>query len=271
MSARSIRRAAERQSRKLGIVDVLRPSTGALNSSAAAEIASEPPSEARLAANRENAQKSSGPKTPEGKAASSLNAVKTALTGRTVLLPSDDAVEYERHILAYEKELRPFGQQERDLAHSIADSVWRLRRIRSLEQAFFSKGRVEFAEMFPEAEPAIRVALIELHTFESYEKKLRNLALQEARLARRRDKEIVELRLLQEERKKSRQEDLKAAATLYQAAKRDSAAFNPAELGFVFSIDDIEAFLNTANKGDAIAPGANGLPNHAAAASSRQL
>ena len=42
-------------------------------------------SEARLAANRENAQKSTGPKTPEGKAKSSLNAVKCGLTGNTVL------------------------------------------------------------------------------------------------------------------------------------------------------------------------------------------
>ncbi|MBV9938821.1 MAG: hypothetical protein JO150_09975 [Acidobacteriaceae bacterium] len=42
-------------------------------------------SERRLAANRANAQWSTGPQTPEGKAKSSLNAVKTGLTGRTVL------------------------------------------------------------------------------------------------------------------------------------------------------------------------------------------
>jgi hypothetical protein len=39
-----------------------------------------------------------------------LNAVKTALTGRTVLLASDDSVEYERHILAYQTELKPVPQ-----------------------------------------------------------------------------------------------------------------------------------------------------------------
>ena len=37
---------------------------------------SKPISEKRLAANRENAKKSSGPRTPEGKARSSRNAVK---------------------------------------------------------------------------------------------------------------------------------------------------------------------------------------------------
>lgn len=43
-------------------------------------------SERRLAANRANTQLSTGPRTPEGKAKSSLNAVKTGLAGRTVLL-----------------------------------------------------------------------------------------------------------------------------------------------------------------------------------------
>jgi hypothetical protein len=54
-------------------------------------------SEARLAANRENPQKCSGPVTPEGKAKSSLNAVKHGLTGATVLFTHpDDAANYAR-------------------------------------------------------------------------------------------------------------------------------------------------------------------------------
>ena len=58
----------------------------------------EPISDARLAANRANAQLSTGPLSPEGKAKSSLNAVKTGLTGRTVLLPADDAAVYRQHL-----------------------------------------------------------------------------------------------------------------------------------------------------------------------------
>ena len=48
-------------------------------------------SAAQVAANQANAQLSTGPKTTEGKASSSRNALKTGLTGRTMILPKDQA------------------------------------------------------------------------------------------------------------------------------------------------------------------------------------
>jgi hypothetical protein len=54
--------------------------------------------------------------------------------------------------------------------------------------------------MFEEHELADRPHLIDAHTFLVYEKQIRNLQLQEARLARRREKETAELRALQQER-----------------------------------------------------------------------
>jgi hypothetical protein len=134
---------------------------------------------------------------------SSLNAVtavKTGLTSRTVLLPADAAAEYQRHLAAFEQELQPVGPRECELAQSIADTWWRLRRIPALEMAFFAKGRIEFADLFKECELDARPHLIDAHTFIVYEKQIRNLQLQEARLARRREKETAELRALQEER-----------------------------------------------------------------------
>ena len=157
-------------------------------------------SPAQLAANQRNAQLSTGPTSDIGKAKSCLNAVKTGLTGRTVLLPSEDAAEYERHIRAYEKELEPVGQIESDLVQSIADTTWRLSRIPALEMAIFAQGHLEFADSFDEHDPSLRSSLIELQTFTKYEKQLRNLHLQEGRLGRRREKETAELRRLQAER-----------------------------------------------------------------------
>jgi hypothetical protein len=69
----------------------------------------------RLAANRANALLSTGPTTSEGKAKSSLNAVKTGLTGRTALLTSEDAALYETHVERFREELQPVGERETQL------------------------------------------------------------------------------------------------------------------------------------------------------------
>ncbi len=162
---------------------------------------------AQIAANQKNAQLSAGPTSEAGKAKSSLNAVKSALTGRTVLLPGDHAAEYQRHLAAFTDEFQPAGLRECELVQSIADTWWRLRRIPALEMALFAKGRIEFANLFEEADLAARPHLIDAHTFLVYEKQIRNLQIQEARLARRREKEMAELRELQQQRKEKEEQN----------------------------------------------------------------
>jgi hypothetical protein len=260
VTPRSIRRAAERKARKLARkAEKSQMLNAGLQANACADeyfdeklCFVEPEagmpsstSAAQVAANRANAQLSTGPKTPEGKAIASLNAVKTALTGRTVLLPGDDAAEYERYIRAYEDELKPVGQRESDLVQSIADTAWRLRRIPALEAAVFARGHLEFAESFNEHDPSLRPGMIELQTFLKYEKQLRNLQLQEARLARRREKETAELRKLQQERKTEQAQALDTAARQYVIARKSNQSFDLAANGFEFSILEIECYLNS--------------------------
>ncbi|HEY3454131.1 MAG TPA: hypothetical protein VGK64_05965, partial [Bryobacteraceae bacterium] len=62
---------------------------------------------AQIAANQKNAQLSTGPVSQSGKAKSSLNAVKSGLTGRTVLLPSEDAALYQAHVSEFTKYYEP--------------------------------------------------------------------------------------------------------------------------------------------------------------------
>ncbi len=180
---------------------------------------------AQIAANQKNAQLSAGPTSEAGKAKSSLNAVKSGLTGRTVLLPGEDAAEYQRHLSAFTGEFNPAGLRECELVQSIADTWWRLRRIPALEMALFAKGRIEFANLFEEEDLAARPHLIDAHTFLVYEKQIRNLQIQEARLARRREKEMAELRELQRQRKEKEEQNANgfvfskpAAATLTPAS-----------------------------------------------------
>lgn len=224
MTPRSIRRAQERKANKLA------------RKAATAAAANSSISEAQLIANRENAHLSTGPKSNDGKAISSLNAVKTGLTGRTVLLPTDDAAEYQRHIEGYMKEFQPIGQRESDLVQSIADTQWRLLRIPSLESGIYALGHLEFKDAFEEHDASLRPGMIEVKTFLAYERQLRNLHLQESRLQRRREKEIAELRALQSQRQRKEAEDLENDGQALSPGT--SKISRPAENGFVFSTGD---------------------------------
>jgi hypothetical protein len=196
-----------------------------------------PISDARAEANRANAQHSTGPRTAAGRAKVSLNAVKTGLTGCTVVLPSEDAELYRTHIAGYEKELQPVGIQECHLVQSLADLRWRLNRIPGLEIAIYSYGRAEFADMFADSPEPERAFLIELHISNAYEKQLRNLHLHENRLSRRREKELAELRALQQERKakEAREKEEAAKATKPQPTAPAKTATAGPQNGFEFS------------------------------------
>jgi hypothetical protein len=143
--------------------------------------------------NRINGQSSTGPRTEEGKAISSKNALKTGLTGRTVLLPTDDAAVFEQHVKAYFDEYQPQGLRERELVQSLAETRWRLNRSFALEAALFS-------QVAAGAEEEGGIALSNIDNLLKYEKTLKNLHLQEARLHRRFDKDLAELRELQQTR-----------------------------------------------------------------------
>jgi hypothetical protein len=183
-------------------------------------------SDARLNANRANAQFSTGPKTEEGKAKSSMNAVKTGLTGRTVLLPSDDAVIYQQHLDRHFARFAPATDQEKALVQTIADTEWRLLRIAPLEAGIYAVGRRKLADLFPEEkDPINREALIQAEIFMTYRKDFSNLALQERRLRNQRKADIAELRELQKER-------LEKAA---RAAKKPAG-------GFDFSTVEFQAY-----------------------------
>lgn len=156
----------------------------------------------RLAANRANAQKSTGPKTTTGKAKSSLNAVKTGLTGHTVLLPADDVAAYHAHIKRLIAAFQPVGTLELQVVQTLADLQWRLNRIPGLESGFLALARRRCApDLFAdEPDPSVRAVLFEAHVQETAAKSLETLQRQEQRLRRQYAQEIKELERLREVR-----------------------------------------------------------------------
>ncbi len=190
-----------------------------------------PGSQRRFAANRANAQLSTGPVTSEGKAKSSLNAVKTGLTGRTVLLPSEDAAAYEAHLTRYREEFQPVGVRETQLVQNLADTQWRLDRIPSLENGIFALGRLRYAELFPDQEA---MYLLDTHILMTEAKHFKNLHLQESRLRRQYRQDAQELQERQTKRKEE-QEEREQRTQLAQANAAKNASRDTGKNGFEFT------------------------------------
>ena len=89
--------------------------------------------EERVAINRANAQHSTGPKTPEGKARSSQNARKHGLTARELVLRPDEREEFEEFLADLTEELQPQGALEQVVFNQLVHAAWNLRRARRVE------------------------------------------------------------------------------------------------------------------------------------------
>ena len=85
--------------------------------------------EAQKLANRHNAQKSTGPRTPQGKAAISQNAIKHGLTAARVVITSESQAEFRLHRDQILDELAPVSPMESMLAERIVTLSWRLKRV----------------------------------------------------------------------------------------------------------------------------------------------
>src|ERR1051326_6390824 len=100
------------------------------------------PTEAQINANRLNAQKSTGPKSPEGKAASSLNALKSGIDAWSHIIPGEDPAELEALTAAFHLHYRPADPTELSLVDTLISTEWTQRRLRRIE-AQFGKNQVE--------------------------------------------------------------------------------------------------------------------------------
>ena len=82
----------------------------------------------KILANRRNAQKSTGPRTPEGRAAISQNAVKHGLLTRQAVISSESHAEFDLYHDRLLDELDPAGPMESILAERVVSLSWRLKR-----------------------------------------------------------------------------------------------------------------------------------------------
>jgi hypothetical protein len=95
-------------------------------------------SAAQIQANRLNARKSTGPRTPAGKERASRNAFKHGLLAREAVIRGEDPEEFERYREGMIEALAPAGPVEAMLAERVVGLSWRLRRAERLQNAAFA-------------------------------------------------------------------------------------------------------------------------------------
>src|SRR6202050_748902 len=191
-------------------------------------------SPAQLTANVANAQKSSGPKTEKGKHRTRLNAYRHGLTGQICLLTEDEHQTFHQHCTGIRESLEPVGALELELAQSIAEDHWRLKRARAIETGIFAAGVLgQLGHPYggireDAAQVPIDEALAKAHTWIAKSENFQLLALYEQRIHRAIERNMSQLRTLRAERKAVHQQALEEAQLLAQFAYSKGEKYDPA-------------------------------------------
>ena len=102
--------------------------------------------EKQLAANRANAAKSTGPKTPGGKYNSSRNAITHGFLATSILLPGESRERFLELLSSLITEFEPETPNEFALVETMAVARWRLTRLWTIEAASLLHEQLRQAE-----------------------------------------------------------------------------------------------------------------------------
>jgi hypothetical protein len=142
-------------------------------------------SDKQLQANRRNAQLSTGPRTEEGKARSSMNGFKHEWLGLSTIMTAEDSEAMFEFVREYVKDLDPLGAVEIQTARTLAMDNWRLNRIKAVEENIFAWGYQMEPGMKCHAEVVqVENALTHATSYIHYADRINKISLYESRLNR---------------------------------------------------------------------------------------
>jgi len=95
--------------------------------------------EKQINANRQNSQKSTGPRTAHGKTASSKNAVKHGLFANDTVIEGENQADYDEYLDNFLAELEPKGMFETMMAERFICLTWRLKRAERMQNQAIDK------------------------------------------------------------------------------------------------------------------------------------
>src|SRR6266851_2940996 len=103
----------------------------------------------QIDANRRNAQKSTGPTTPEGRAAVRLNGLRHGLTASDMVFPGESEADFEALFDSIEAEHQPTTPTEVAIVRRIAMATWRLHRSYRVEAGLYTIRRIDMKDGTP--------------------------------------------------------------------------------------------------------------------------
>jgi len=109
------------------------------------------PTAKQTAANRMNSQKSTGPRTTAGKAASRYNALKHGIFATTQIMFDEKAEDLAELAAEYHEHHSPADPEQRFLVDTLVANEWRLRRLRRVEAELWGHATTAFLENNTEA------------------------------------------------------------------------------------------------------------------------
>ena len=89
---------------------------------------------AQFAANQANAQKSTGPRSVEGKSVSRFNALKHGIDAQSIVIPGEDPEEYDALAEAYHREYRPESSSEAFHIQTMLRAAWQKLRLARVQR-----------------------------------------------------------------------------------------------------------------------------------------
>jgi hypothetical protein len=195
----------------------------------------------------ESEKKKGGPRTPEGRRRSSLNATRHQLTSKVYIATPEESDAYNAHIAAYMEALAPVGVLESELATLIAADRWRCKRAIMVENSIFAQGYLDHAEAIDVDHSQVAEALAEGKTWTSQAHSLSLLTTYEGRISRRADRNMSQLTEMQTRRREAYTDAQKEAIHLVQLSEAAGEVYEPgddfepasAHGQFVFSAPEI--------------------------------
>jgi hypothetical protein len=215
-----------------------------LSDTADASVASPKPalSEARLRANHQNAQNSTGPRTGEGKKRSSLNSTRHGILAQVIHLPEEEMAVFTEFTKEYVTSLAPVGAVETQLANACADLQFRLHRLAAAEHNLFAIGHGENGGAWSVDNTESHTALTFAETLRRSKDPLALLTRDESRLSRRLLQTLKQLREIQAERRALKQQQLEELYLIATVNPGIAETMEPHEFGFVCSTSDWQRF-----------------------------